>query len=147
MVDRLERTRVAGRGGRKGGEPEELPPARLVLTPVPLEQMSEDPARALLARTLGAVGGNAREERVHERLDLGRALFLHLGRRSLPADRTRQHAALRDLLGALLLEPVAQSQRRDAVVAVVALHGLGCAVGSVVRSAELERPLEAMLVE
>ena len=122
-------------------QPEELPPRGLLLPPVPAEEMGEEPPGVLLRRSLGPVGRHSRQEPVGERpgaaLVLLRLAFglLGLRRRAGEGDATPLH------LGAEALEPAPELQRRDAVVAVVALH-VGAKLGlQRVRLAELEGAL------
>ncbi len=123
------------------GQPHEVevpPPGRLVLAPVPLQQLGEQPARLLLRRPEGGVGEllgrHARDDVLFDRPDAGQVVgqllagLVGLGRGARQA--VREETLLRGQLGPAGLEPVAEAQGGHAVVAVVALD-----VGEDLRSA------------
>ena len=103
-------------------EAEVLPPVDLVLAPVPLEELREDPLRFLVA---AALDGKMRRQRLGNSADARQAILKLLLRRQ------RRRGGSWDGLAALLLfllpaalQPFAQLERREAVIAVVREDGL-----------------------
>ena len=109
---------------------------------MPVENIRQDPASLLLGASFLEVrrhlGGEARSDLGDPSLP-----FAHrLGGFRRPGSRPRQADAIRDQPGPDALEPVAQLERRDAVVAVVAgddaLHVTGDAGDIVELQASLD---------
>ncbi len=100
-------------------EAEELPPRRLLLAPVPLEHVGQQPPRLLLVGAPGAFEWNAFEQRVHDLADLAVLFGDRLARQAFPDRRPREGCPLRLHAGAHVLEPAVQPEGGHAVVAVV----------------------------
>ena len=121
------------------------PTTRLVLAPMPVEQVGEQPPRLLLVVSASARPSDVRRAVARAAL---RVRCCSLARASL--DGSGVSSTGRGTVGARCiasarsrLQPVAQSQRRDAVVAVVALDRVAHAPAAVALDAsELERVLD-----
>ena len=126
-------------------QPMELPPHRLVLAPMPAEQLGEQPRRLLRRRPLGRVGRDdvGSGQAVDQRLDSGLALG-QVGRERGDAGHRARHdepGLARQLL-APAFQPVAQPEVADHVVAVVALDPLELVEFGSFALAELQPLLE-----
>ena len=103
------------------GELVEAPPERLVLAPVPTEQLGEEPARRLVVRPCLGLVRHAGRERRDQLLDAQLALAELLRRLGDTIARTGHGVPEPALqLRSAFLEPVAQAQVADDVIAVVA---------------------------
>ena len=128
------------------GELVEAPPERLVLAPVPVEQLGEEPGRVLLWLPLRRLFGHARGQGRNELSDpllpiRQRPSYRRLGLHG----RTRQSLAELPLqVAATVLQPVAQLEVAHDVVAVVAGDGAQDVLAdlAVLRRATLEPRLE-----
>ena len=98
---------------------EELPPRRLVLAPVELQQVRQQLPRPLLAVELRPVGRQARRQGLEQGRDLDRRFLLPVAF-LVPEGRPRHRLSGRGFqLAPALLQPLGEAQRREAVVAVV----------------------------
>src|SRR5439155_19753626 len=100
---------------------EVAPPGGLLLTPVPADELREEPACLLLPRALQRIGGYTSGQLLHERLQLREVPLDVIVRRPLRERPPRHRSA--DELGefrAPVLQPVPQLPGGEAVVAVVA---------------------------
>ena len=98
---------------------EVLPPRGLRLAAMPVQQVRRQPARLLFVRTLRAVVHAVKQTRF-QRLHLQLALGERLDFRGLNK-RPRRLLAAFDEAAPQILQPVAEAERRDAIVAVVLL--------------------------
>ena len=96
------------------------PPRGLLLPPVPVEKLGQEPAPLLLDRPFGGVDRNVARQRVDARLRLGLACRQLFGCLAVFRLRARETPALgSDRAGAEVLEPRAEPEGGHAVVAVV----------------------------
>src|SRR5438552_5119277 len=120
-----------------------LPPGRLLLAPMPFEQIGEERARPLLPAPGTRVGRDSGDEPRRQLLRHSLALVELGSGGAIGDDRwTRNRGARLDPARAQILEPAAESQRREAVVPVVALDRLPRLLVDRVAVAQLERTLE-----
>ena len=129
---------------RQVHEPMEVPPHRLVLAPMPAEELAEQPAGLLLVGPVDGIDGYLRPG---EFSDKALDVLLRLGQigwQRIDAGRRSRHflAGERFEVVASILEPVAQAQVADDVVAVVPLDALEVGRRGPLALAQLEPLLE-----
>ena len=122
---------------------EELPPHGLLLAPVELQQVRQPPPRTLLVVEAVVSLRQSSGERLEQRRDLRRRFPL-LVAFFVPYRGPRHWLSCQRLqIVPASLQPLGQPQRRQAVVAVVALYLGAEGVRRAVRLARLQRRLEA----
>ena len=127
---------------REAATGEELPPRGLLLAPVELQQVRQQPPRPSVVGRRRVVGRRAAGERLEQGRDPGRRLPLPFAL-VVPRGRPRRRFARPRLeLTPALLQPVGETQRRKAVVPVVSFDFAAQFVRRPARDARLQRRLE-----
>ena len=122
----------------QGRQSEIFPPGRLLLAPMPVEHIGQDPAGVLLCRALAGIRRHIGSQARNEFGDSGLPRATDLAH--LPRGRYRalDHRAVGDQVGSNALEPVPKRTSGEAVIPVVARDGILECGSDRLRVADLE---------
>src|SRR5258706_8575657 len=100
-----------------------FPPARFVLSPVPIQELRQHPARLLLTGTLRGIEGDATRELFYQCSDALLAFVQILGGSTIANRRPGDYGSAVLQLCSLLFQPISEGGSGSAIVLVVSLHG------------------------